>query len=230
MIVRTGISAVSMSLSGAIGQNVEGTAAASPAGGRGWHVRALIGLCVVAVAAGLCLIAWNNGVKQYLFPKKFGVVEPGRLYRSGQISGRLLGPTLSKYHIGLVIDLSMEDTPDSRAERAIVAERKIPRLSLPLRGDGLGNPENYARALRAIVEANREQTPVLVHCQAGTERTGGVIATYRILIEGKSEEEAFVEARSYGHSDRENPELVPFLKEHLPQWRSELAREHVIAD
>ncbi|HSZ56047.1 MAG TPA: dual specificity protein phosphatase family protein [Tepidisphaeraceae bacterium] len=218
-----------MSLSDLDREDVE-TTADNSAGGKRWALRILGAVAALVVIAGLALIAWNNGVKQYLFPKKFGVVEPGRIYRSGQISAKLIGPTLSKYHIGLVIDLSMEDTPDSRAERQVEAGRNVPRLSLPLGGDGVGNPDFYVQALAAMIEADRSHAPVLVHCQAGTERTGGVVATYRILVEGKSEEQAFAEARSYGHSDRENPELVPFLKEHLEQWRTQLAAKHLIAN
>jgi protein tyrosine/serine phosphatase len=199
------------------------------AGGKRWPLWVVLAVALIVVA-GLALIAWNNGVKQYLYPKKFGVVEPGRIYRSGQISARLLGPTLGKYHIGMVIDLSMEDTPDSRAERQVETERNIRRLSLPLGGDGVGNPDYYVQALTAMIEADRSHTPVLVHCQAGTERTGGVVAAYRILVEGKPEDLAFAEARSYGHSDRDNPQLVPFVKEHLQQWRAALVAGHLIAN
>ena len=217
-----------MSLTDVVPQAADGTT--PPAPRRRWVLRLLLAACILALAAGLSLVAWNNGVKQYLFPKKFGVVEPGRIYRSGQISAKLIGPTLSKYQIGLVIDLSQEDTPDSRAEREIESEKKIPRLSLPLGGDGVGNPEFYVQAISAMVESDRGHRPVLVHCQAGTERTGGVIAAYRILVEGKPEDEAFAEARSYGHSNRDNPDLVPFVKQHLPQWRMELLEKHVIGN
>jgi protein-tyrosine phosphatase len=217
-----------MSVTGAIEQPSESPQAARPARDARWPRRLFLVICAIAVLTAAGLVAWNNGVKQYLFPKKFGVVEPGRIYRSGQISARLLGPTLDRYHIAVLIDLSQEDTPDARAERKILAQKKIRVLSLPLRGDGVGDPENYVKALTAIIEADHAHQPVLVHCQAGTERTGGVVAAYRILVEGKSEDQAFAEARGYGHSDRENPLLVPFLKEHLPQWRGELVSRHLI--
>ncbi len=186
----------------------------------------------VAIAAGVLfialLIAWNNGLKTLFVPKKWGVVEPGKLFRSGQISQRQIRTTLAKNHIGLIVDMSIEDTPDTRAERAAVKELNIQRVALPLRGNGVGNPDFYVTALSMIVEAERKHCPVLVHCQAGTERTGGVIAAYRILVNGMSEKEAFAEARSYGHDDRENPHLVPFVEEHLKEWRTALAEHHLI--
>jgi protein tyrosine/serine phosphatase len=187
----------------------------------------LIGIVVLAMAAASA-IAWNNGLRTAFKPKKWGVVEPGRLYRSGQISQRLIRSTLAKNHIGLIIDMSIEDTPDARAEREAAAQLNIPRISLPLRGNGVGNPDHYVTALSTIIEADRRHCPVLVHCQAGTERTGGVIAAYRILVEGMPEEEAFAEARRYGHDDHENPHLVPFIEQHLKEWKVALAEGHLI--
>jgi len=188
----------------------------------------LIVVVLGAVVTGGLLIAWNNGLKTVFKPKKWGVVEAGKLYRSGQISKRLIRETLAKNHIGLVIDMSVEDTPDTRAEREAVKELNIQRVTLPLRGNGVGNPEYYVTALSMIIDAERKHCPVLVHCQAGTERTGGVIAVYRILVNHMSEEQAFAEARSYGHNDRENPHLMPFIEEHLKDWKTELTARHMV--
>jgi protein tyrosine/serine phosphatase len=193
-----------------------------------WRSRILVAGCLALLSIPLFLVTWNNGLRQFLFPKKWGVVEPGRIYRSGQISPRLIERTLERNHIGLIIDLSSDDNEDARAEREVTTRLKIPRLDLFLHGNGVGDPNVYVKALSAIIEADRHHTPVLVHCQAGTERTGGVIATYRILVEGESQEKAFTEARSYGHSDGENPHLVPFVREHLDEWRAELLRRQLV--
>jgi protein-tyrosine phosphatase len=101
----------------------------------------------------------------------------------------------------------------------------VKRINFLLGGNGTGDPNVYPAAIRAIVEANHNNTPVLVHCQSGAQRTGGVIAAYRILVEGKSNADAFAEAQLYGRS---NPKLIPFVEEHLPEWKQSLAREHVI--
>jgi protein tyrosine/serine phosphatase len=190
-------------------------------------VRNLSIVCVVGVViAGI--VAWSNGVRGWFVPDNFGVVEPGRIYRSAQLSRHLIRRTLLEYHIGLVIDLSYETTADANAERAITAELGIPRVNFVLRGNGTGNPDRYPQAIAAIVEANRAGKAVLVHCQSGAQRTGGVIATYRMLVEGKSEAEAFAEAQRYGHDPTRNPNLIPFVEGHLAQWRAELAAEHLL--
>ena len=178
-------------------------------------------------AAGLT--AWWGGLEDRFIPVQFGVVEPGRIYRSGQISRYLIHQTLASNHIGQIVDLSSpwEDTPDAREERKVAAELGIGRINLSLRGNGLGDPAVYPKAIEAIVAANRGGKGVLVHCQSGSQRTGGIIAAYRILIEGMPQDQAFAEMRQYGHRPHGNPKLIPFIQEHLPQWRAELAKDRV---
>jgi protein-tyrosine phosphatase len=200
---------------------------ARPQGRRRWKRFALI-----AIPAALIItfvIIWNTGLQNQFFPMNFGVVEPGRIYRSGQISPQVLRRTLADKKIGLIVNLSSpyEDNSDARAEPIIASEMGVPRISLPLNGQGVGDPSMYPKAIAAIVNANREGKAVLVHCQSGAQRTGGVIATYRMLVEGKSEEDAFAEAKRYGHRPHGNPKLIPFVENHLPEWKAELEKQHV---
>ena len=193
--------------------------------------RWIIGAAVVfAVLAAAGVIAWYAGLSNRFVPMNFGVVEPGRLYRSGQISRQVVRRTLVNNHIGLIIDLSSrwEDTADARAERAYAKELGVERLNLTLRGNGVGDPTVYPRVLAAIVQANRQGKPVLVHCQSGAQRTGGIIAVYRMLVENQPPESAYAEMRRYGHDPRHNPELIPFLQQHLKEWKQRLADEGII--
>lgn len=52
------------------------------------------------------------------------------------------------------------------------------------------------RALRAIMAARK---PVLVHCQHGSDRTGAVIAMYRIVVQGWTREQALAEMQNGGY-------------------------------
>ncbi len=187
----------------------------------------MIWIAAVALLITAGLVIWNNGLKQRLIATNFAEVEPG-LYRSGQISRHLIARTIQDYHIGLIVNLSTENTPDAQAEQTTAAELGVKRINFKLGGNGTGDPRVYPEAIKAIVEAKKQGTPVLVHCQAGSQRTGGVIAAYRILIEGKGNEEAFSEAKSYGHNPTDNPKLIPFVEEHLPEWKQALADEHVL--
>jgi hypothetical protein len=187
---------------------------------------AAIVICAAFLLEGV--FAWTTSVKWWFFPNNFAVVEPGKIYRSAQLSRFLIRRTLLDNHIGLVIDLSKDDTADTLAERQVTSELGIPRLNFVLGGNGTGHPENYTYAIAAIVHANEQGKAVLVHCQSGAQRTGGVIATYRMLVQGKSETEAFTEAERYGHDPKRNPNLIPFVESHLSEWRTELTAEHVL--
>src|ERR1700722_772789 len=67
----------------------------------GWWIAGIVLALIVAAP-----IAWHNGLKNQFFPKNFGVVEPGKIYRSGQISQRLIVPTLVDNGIRTIVVLS----------------------------------------------------------------------------------------------------------------------------
>jgi protein tyrosine/serine phosphatase len=54
--------------------------------------------------------------------------------------------------------------------------------------------EDVAAALKAIRDG-RKRGPVLLHCQHGADRTGLIVALYRILYQGWSKEEALKEMK-----------------------------------
>ena len=145
-----------------------------------------------------------------------------------QISRRVLRQTLLDHHIGLIIDLSHEESTDAQAERSIADDMHIPRVNFRLGGDGLGDPAVYPAAIETILLANRDGKAVLVHCQSGEQRTGGIIATYRILVEGMPRDDAFAEAKRYHHSPHSNPKLFPFVENHLAEWKARLEADGAV--
>lgn len=88
-------------------------------------------------------------------------------------------------------------------ERSRAEEREARAVGLRyynIAMEGLDRPsdEQIQRALALINdEANQ---PVFVHCKRGADRTGTVIAIYRIAHDGWSGEEALREAKHYGMS------------------------------
>jgi hypothetical protein len=185
--------------------------------------KSVVAIAVIAALAIGFTIWWFAGLRNRFEPVNFGIVEPGRLYRSGQITAPVIRKTLRNNHIALIVNLSLDDTPDERAEAAAAHDLGVERVNLGLSGDGLGHPSVYPTALADIVKANREGKAVLVHCQSGAQRTGGIIAAYRILVEGKSPDDAFAEMREYGHNPKHNPNLIPWIRQHLPEWKAQLA-------
>jgi len=176
------------------------------------------------------LVAWNNGVRDRLFPKNFGIVEPGQLYRSGQISRWQIEKTLKDHDIKVIVALSAHGgkQADLDAEMKAVSQLGIDRQVFALGGDGTGNIEHYAEAIAAIDKAKHDGKPVLVHCIAGAQRTGGVIATYEMLVEHKPPSEAFAQMREYGHDPSANPHLLEYLNRHMGELARMLVEKHVI--
>lgn len=193
--------------------------------------RGFIALVVLLVLGIGSAIAWNNGLRDQFIPRNFGVVEAGQLYRSGQISARLVEPTLRDHGIKTIVSLSASGAKpaDVAAERKAVNDLGIDWELFPLRGNGTGSVETYAEAVAAIDRAKKEGKPVLVHCVAGAQRTGGVIAAYLLLVEKRSPAEVYAGMKSYGHDPRDNPHLLEYLNSHMSDLANQLVRLGVIA-
>jgi protein tyrosine/serine phosphatase len=186
----------------------------------------------VFVSAGLVAVNHEQvtALRDRFIPKRWGVVEEGRIYRSGQLSAPLVGPMLKDHQIGVVVDLTFDNPNDHNhvAELAAIAELGIERKLCPLLSDGTGDVHIYAEAVSAVAKAAREGKPVLVHCAAGTQRTGGVVALYRLLVQGKSPEFAFAEMRKYKYDPHYSPHLLAYLNEHLAEIATDLVRDGTI--
>jgi hypothetical protein len=120
------------------------------------------GRLIAALIIVLCIVAglvtwWYAGLRNQFFPDNFGVVEPGKIYRSAQISRRVLPRTLLDNNIKVIIDLSQEDSPDARAERKIAAELGVQRIVISgLNGKGVGRAEAYPEAIgRGVAGSDR---------------------------------------------------------------------------
>ena len=173
---------------------------------------------------------WEDVVKDRVIPKRFGVVKQGQIYRSGQLSSSLVKRTLLKYKIGVIVSLSGDSSGDvdKDAEKQAAADLGIERLIFPLRGNGTGDINNYAKAIAAICEAQKKRKPVLVHCTAGAQRTGGVIAAYRLLVEKKDVSFVLAEMMRYGWNPKRNVYLLPYLNSHTGELAMLLQQMGVI--
>lgn len=188
------------------------------------RLRALIiGVLVVAAA----IFVWD-AVKYRFIAKRFGVVVPGRVYRSGQISKWMLDETVSEHGIAVIVDLQGVDPESEHQKYEIAAADRlgVELLRFPLAGDGTGDIERYADAVQAIAESEREGHPVLVHCAAGSQRTGGAVAAYRLLVRGDSPDVAFSELERFKW-DPESP-LIGYLNSHMAGLAEMLVERGVI--
>jgi protein tyrosine/serine phosphatase len=193
------------------------------------HKRLIVAVCGLAVLSGVLL--WEEGLHDQVIPKRWGVVEPGLIYRSGQISARLVEATLRKYKISTIVSLTFEDPNDRNqsAERLAAERLGINLQRYPLAGDGTGDIRNYAKAVAAIAQAERSGKPVLVHCAAGAQRTGGVVAFYRLLVERRPVTFVYRELRKYGWKPSDSA-LIKYVNTNMAAMAELLQQMGVTGD
>ena len=192
-----------------------------PSRGKRLLMVTLVALASVGAAVGL----WYGVLRYRFVAKRFGDVTP-LVHRSGQISEHMIGPVIEEHGIRRIIDLTEpEFMPEGKVrERQIAKEKGIEILNFPLVGDGTGDVELYAKAVAALIDCERQGEPVLVHCAAGTYRTGGVVACFRILYQGWSLEDALGESKEYNWNpdERKMPEYLaanlPRIRAYLVEW------------
>lgn len=116
------------------------------------------------------------------------------LYRGGQPSKEGIAE-LKKLGIRTVIDLR-DDDERSRKERGHVIGVGMQFVNIPMGNWSRPDYKTIASIMGEI--AKRENQPVFVHCRRGSDRTGTVIAIYRIVHNGWTAEQALEEAKDRG--------------------------------
>jgi len=177
-----------------------------------------------AAAGAAALVGVSLVFRGRAMAKNLGVVVEGKLYRSGRLTPRTLRLVRDKLGVRTVIDLGATH-PGSKDEAKIAAAAAnlgITRHSCRgLRGDGTGNPNVYAHALRLLTQEH--DGPVLIHCAAGADRTGVAVALYRHGVQGRSLDEGMAEARQFRHDPARSVGTRPFVDQHAPAilraWR-----------
>ena len=193
-----------------------------------WQRRRVKWLLWIVVLAGLVPVGVEgfHKLRDRCLPKRFGVVEQGRIYRSGQLHRALVRDTLASHHIAVVIDLTHADPGnlDQQAEQAAIRELGLRGERFPMNGNGTGDLDDVARAVATLAAARDAGQPALVHCAAGAQRTGCVIATYRLLVKGDTPHEVLAELQRYGWRPTHDRVLLDFLNEHLRDLAERLVR------
>ncbi len=124
------------------------------------------------------------------------------IYRSGQLSKEAV-PQLRELGIKTVISFD-DHQKRIQKEKEFLKDSGIEFISIPWSASDYPQDEAIKK-IHALMEAP-ENKPVLVHCKHGQERTGVVIATWRISHQGWGVEKAYQEMKfcgfrsfQYGH-------------------------------
>lgn len=105
--------------------------------------------------------------------------------------------SLAKLGVKTVIDLR-ESGSRSDAEKRLVEQTGMRYVNIPFSGFAAPRDEQMARVLALVNDP--AVGPVFVHCRRGADRTGTVVACYRIQHDHWKNQAALVEAKSDGMS------------------------------
>lgn len=131
--------------------------------------------------------AWDN----------FGTVEPGQVYRCGQLLPGQLEKLIKRYKIKTIIKTNIPDLSlaDMGREREVCRRHYVRVAALIMPGDGRGEFAQYDQALALLCD--QRNLPALITCARGTHRTGAVVAVYRVLAQHWTVARALAEMEDY---------------------------------
>lgn len=196
-------------------------------------LRWVLGTGVAAVALAPPVALYRA---QYVHAKRFREVEPGRLYRSGQMTAAGFRETVERFHIKTVVNLQHEE-PDPLLADHWLGKGKIRESELCkqlsvnyklLTPDLLGPNNTLDKEPPAVKEwldllDDETNYPILLHCKAGLHRTGRLTAIYRMEYHGWSAGEALRELRANGYgyvaASEADEFVIQFIQNYKPKGR-----------
>lgn len=135
-------------------------------------------------------------------PENFYKVDEG-IYRSSQPSNDEM-QALSDMGINVILNLRNYHDNIKKLRNSDIVQIHLPMRALDIRH------KDVVRALKILGKAER---PILVHCLRGADRTGCVIACYRMVYQDWPKEKAIAEFRDpkFGYKEAAFPGILEFL-------------------
>jgi tyrosine-protein phosphatase SIW14 len=165
----------------------------------------------------------------YAQGKRLREVDPGRVYRSGQLNADGFRAAHDQYGIRTVLCLR-DDDPDPDVQLGFlpgsgtvkeselcrrldmhfvfVAPDLVPRREVPAR-----RPEAVERFLEVMDDP--ASYPVLIHCNAGLNRTGVMVAIYRMEYQGWDMPRAFRDTLDNGFGRSQCTVANDYVKQYV---------------
>jgi tyrosine-protein phosphatase SIW14 len=150
---------------------------------------------ILSLAASLTLgSAWARSLDESL--PNFQKVDEN-VYRGAQPTNSGF-KDLAERGIKTVVDLRDIGEHSQADEQKAVTDLGMRYISIPMQGMSTPKDKQIAAVLGLLNDVT--SGPVFVHCKRGADRTGTVIALYRIIHDGWDSKRALSEAKSYGMS------------------------------
>lgn len=177
----------------------------------------MLGLTAAALLASIAVF------RNPLFHRNFGVVVPGRVFRSAQPSDDL-GRLVEGRQIASILNLrgGSPDDPFYANEVTLVRSRRIDFYDFPMSA----SRRPSRRELLVLLDLfGRCRYPLLIHCKSGSDRTGLASALYLMARAGTPPAQALRSfSLYYGHVPLLGPER---LHEPLLEYEAWLKARHL---
>jgi protein tyrosine/serine phosphatase len=137
----------------------------------------LVPLIFGAIAAITLTPLWYIG----RLGDNFRVVTSGKCYRSGQMNYKDLCETISRYKIKTIINLrGANKGPWYNEELKAADNYGVEHVDIKLNAKKLPSPMKLSNLLKIL---HNSPYPILIHCRAGSDRSGLACSIYRNVIE-----------------------------------------------
>ena len=137
------------------------------------------------------LVAAAIVFRKPLFEGNFGVVDPGRVYRSAQ-PGNGLAKTIGRESLGAIVNLrgGSDSDPFYRHEVETAERLGVEFYDIPM---GANHRPSRRDLMRVLAVLDQCRYPILIHCKWGADRTGLMSALYRLDKLGEPPDRAVAE-------------------------------------
>ncbi|MBS7556441.1 dual specificity protein phosphatase family protein [Ancylobacter dichloromethanicus] len=138
----------------------------------------------------------------------FNTVVAGEFYRSGQLSPAQIADYVQTYGIKTIINLRGDNTGRAWYDAELVEANRLNVAHLNF-GISARRELTATKAAELIALMKDAKKPILIHCQAGADRSGLASALYLAAIKNSAEAEAEAQLSiRYGHFS------LPFIAEY----------------
>jgi protein tyrosine phosphatase (PTP) superfamily phosphohydrolase (DUF442 family) len=172
---------------------------------RSRRIAALAGALIVLVCAS-SLFSWAESDKSQGLPN-FGRVSDS-LFRGAQPTAAGIG-ALHEMGVSVVVNFRNEND-EIASEQRQVESAGMKYVSIPWSGSDTPSNRQVAQFLD-LVRGNPD-AKIFVHCKAGADRTGVMVAAYRIAVEHEAVSQAVAEMHQYHYHWFRLPQLERYIK------------------